>query len=200
MRTLLLSAASLALLCLSSCGSSGSEPTPDPYDTVSRTDEFVSAKVDGQFYDCTAKFQFAGANDTLYNGYQNFSVANTMQLRQVDIFRMENTGGNCRRFTVMINGLDLDAATLPLELTTSNLPVISSVTFSDYTPSQLPNQNPDPNVYVASTADGMTVKLLSKTNDMLVGTFRGSFKNRNNQTKNITEGQFRIRLLRKTRP
>ncbi|UOQ52923.1 hypothetical protein [Hymenobacter cellulosivorans] len=190
------------LLGAAACSSKDAEPQPEG--GVTRTDEFVSAKADGQYVDCQDVYRRNGTvPDTLFNGYQNFWISSTQRLQQIDIMRLENGGTASSKYFMLIFGnVDLDALTVPTEFNSADRTKWASIGFGDYSSTQGPVSGPDPNRYGGSTLtkDGPVVKILSKDNDILVGTFRGPVLNSANQVKTLTEGQFRIKLLRKTRP
>ncbi|PJJ47874.1 hypothetical protein [Hymenobacter chitinivorans] len=190
------------LLASAACSSKDVEPQPEA--RVTRTDEFVSAKADGQYTDCQDVYRRNGTvPDTLFNGYRNFWVSSTQRLQQIDIMRLENAqAGSSKFFILTFGGVDLDALTVPAEFTSADKTNWVSLSFGDYSVGKGPVSGPDPNLYSGSTLakDNLVVKVLSKDNDVLTGTFRGPVRNTANQTKTITEGQFRIKLLRKTRP
>ncbi|TGE22234.1 hypothetical protein E5K00_18475 [Hymenobacter aquaticus] len=191
----------LLLLAAGACSSEATDPQPD--ERITRTDEFVSAKADGQYTDCRDVYRRNGTvPDTLFNSYQNFMVSSTQRLQQIDIMRLENPTSSAKYFILTFGDVDLDALTVPAEFTAADRSRRVSLTFGDYTSTQGPVSGADPNRYQGSTLtpDGLVVKILSKDNDVLTGTFRGPVSNSAKQVKTLTEGQFRVKLLRKIRP
>jgi hypothetical protein len=119
----------------------------------------------------------------------------------------EGTSPDHRHISIDIANIDLDNLPIP---TVINMQQASrnkdgypaSAAIGLYDPSSVPQDiahfGPEDSYnYMGSTYEGVTVRITSKKNDIIVGTFEGDIKTPTGLVKTVTNGEFRVKIIRK---
>lgn len=108
-----------------------------------------------------------------------------------------------RSITLIINGIDLDNLPLPIVISPSqaqrNRMMHGAVMLYDYTiPDSVVRWGPEDSYsFEGETQKDVTIRINSKADDIIKGTFEGKVRSRTGLEKAVTGGEFRIKIVRK---
>ncbi|MDQ4142062.1 MAG: hypothetical protein M3142_16280, partial [Bacteroidota bacterium] len=119
----------------------------------------------------------------------------------------QGQSSDSRNCSIQIWGIDLDNIPIPSEFSkTHKFPSKNGYTlyggfglWDSAAPSNITTNGPDDSYnYTAVTSDNFSIRLISKKNDILKGTFEGQIKTASGLVKSVSNGEFRIKIVRKS--
>lgn len=119
----------------------------------------------------------------------------------------DGTSPDQRHISIDIGNIDLENLPIPTVISKQQAPrnkegYIASAGIGLYDPSSVPQGishfGPEDSYnYMGSTYEGLTVRITSKKNDIIEGTFEGEIKTPTGLVKTVTDGEFRVKIIRK---
>lgn len=182
------------LLFLGAC----SKETPEP-DEPYIGDGYIRGNFGSEYLNYTAPIITYPGGDTTANSYDPH--INGGQL--VMIRKGENSDN--RSWQLEILGIDLDKMPVPIEFSSSQphrsnqgSPTYGGMGLTDYSmPADIVWGGPEDSYnYWGGTSNDVTIRVISKKNDIVRGTFEGKVRTPSGLVKEVKDGEFMIKIIR----
>lgn len=186
---------SLFLVLFISCSKDSPEPG-EPY----IGNGYIAGNFGSVYLKYTEKAVTTTGGDTWGNSYEPDINGGSLHLSR------NGTPPDHRHISISILNIDLDNLPIPSVIHRQQAPrnkdgYLAYAIVGLFDPVSMPQNvthfGPEDSYnYVGGTNEGLTVRITSKKNDIIEGTFEGEIKTQTGLVKTVTNGQFRVKIIR----
>ncbi len=172
---------------------SKSDPEPAQSTRAVPSEEYIRGYFGNEYinFDKVPPLSDDATHTYMYNG---------TNVNQINLIRSKGVYSLAgRRFEIYIMGYPLDEMPIPMVYNYQAYPYAASVSFIDGTQKvdTLFSATDKYNYSAVSCADPFQLTVISKTNDIIQGTFEGIVSTRTGLTMKVAQGEFRVKIKRR---